>query len=116
VPESCPWYLFADKYEKMLIATGIIEKRGTAMAGIRLEQSLPEVEQIRIAIGRIEGLVEANKTELARLLDDVLSLKNGTDRVDEKLQKLIDIGKFAAVCLVVLAVFVVVGVIVMLVK
>jgi hypothetical protein len=37
-------------------------------------------------------------------------------RVDEKLQKLIDTGKIAAMCLVVVAVFVVVGVIIMLVK
>ena len=47
------------------------------------------------------------------LLDDVVSLKN---RVDEKLEKLVVIGKIAAVCLVVLAVFVVVGVIIMVIK
>ena len=93
----------------MLIANGIIEKSGTAMAAMKPEGSLPEVEEMRTGIGRIEALVEANKTELAALLDDVVSLKN---RVDEKLEKLVVIGKFAAVCLVVLAVSVVVGVVV----
>jgi ubiquinone biosynthesis protein UbiJ len=112
---NVPWYLFADKYEKMLIANGKIEMTGD-VAIIRPEESLPEVEQIRIAIRRLEGLVEANKTELAPLLDDVVSLKNGADRVDEKLHKLIDIGKIVVVCLVVVAVFVVVGVVTMVVK
>jgi hypothetical protein len=110
-----PRYLFAAKYKKMLIANGKIEKTGV-VAIIRPEESLPEVEQIRIAIRRLEGLVEANKTELAPLLDDVVSLKNGADRVDEKLHKLIDIGKIVVVCLVVVAVFVVVGVVTMVVK
>lgn len=100
----------------MLIGKGIIQKRGAAVASIRTEQAFPEVDQIRIAIGRIEGLVEANRTELAPLLDDVVSLKNGADRVVDKLQKLIDIGKIAAMCLVIVAVFVVVGVVTMLFK
>lgn len=116
MPGTCPWYLFADKYEKMLIEKGFIQKNRTVVAGIRAEKALPTVEQIRIAIEHIEGLVEANKTELAPLLDDVVSLKNGADRVDEKLQNLVVIGKIAAVCLVVVAVFVIVGVIIMLVK
>ena len=53
---------------------------------------------------------------MAPLLDDIVSLKNGADRVDEKQQKLIDMGKIAAVCLVVVAVFVVLGVIIMFFK
>ena len=97
----------------MLIANEIIEKSGTAMAAMKPEGSLTEVEEMRTGIGRIEALVEANKTELAALLDDVVSLKN---RVDEKLEKLVLIGKIAALCLVVLAVFVVVGVIIMVIK
>ena len=97
----------------MLIAKGIIEKSGTVVAAIRPDGSLPEVEQMRIGIGCIEALVEANMTELAPLLDDVVSLKN---RVDEKLEKLVFIGKIAALCLVVLVVFVVVGVIIMVIK
>ena len=97
----------------MLIAKGIIEKSGTAGAAIRPDGSLPEVEHMRIGIGCIEALVEANKTELTPLLDDVVSLKN---RGDEKLEKLVLIGKIAALCLVVLAVFVVVGVIIMVIK
>jgi len=105
--------LFADKYEKLLIAKGLVEKRGTADAGIRQEDSMNEVEQIKIAIGRLEGVVEANKTELTPLLADVVSLKNGSDRVAEKLQKLVDLGKIVAVCLVVAAVFLVLGVITM---
>ena len=80
---TCPWYLFADKYEKLLIAKGLVEKRGTADAGIRQEDSMNEVEQIKITIGRLEGVVEANKTELTPLLADVVSLKNGSDRVAE---------------------------------
>jgi hypothetical protein len=111
---TCPWYIFADKYQKMLFAKGIIEKIETVVATIRPEESLPEVEEIRIAIGCLEGLLEANKIELAPLLDAVVSLKNGADRVDENLQKLIDIGKIAAVCLVVVVVFVVVVVVVIL--
>lgn len=105
--------MFADKYEKLLIAKGLVEKRGTADAGIRQEDSMNEVEQIKIAIGRLEGVVEANKTELTPLLADVVSLKNGSDRVAEKLQKLVDLGKIVAVCLVVAAVFLVLGVITM---
>ena len=110
---TCPWYLFADKYEKLLIAKGLVEKRGTTDAGIRQEDSMNEVEQIKIAIGRLEGVVEANKTELTPLLADVVSLKNRSDRVAEKLQKLVDLGKIVAVCLVVAAVFLVLGVITM---
>ena len=110
---TCPWYLFADKYEKLLIAKGLVEKRGTTDAGIRQEDSMNEVEQIKIAIGRLEGVVEANKTELTPLLADVVSLKNESDRVAEKLQKLVDLGKIVAVCLVVAAVFLVLGVITM---
>jgi len=72
-----------------------------------------EVEQIKITIGRLEGVVEANKTELTPLLANVVSLKNGSDRVAEKLQKLVDLEKFVAVCLVVAAVFLVLGVITM---
>jgi len=105
--------LFADKYEKLLIAKGLVEKRGTTDAGIRQEDSMNEVEQIKIAIGRLEGVVEANKTELTPLLANVVSLKNGSDRVAEKLQKLVDLGKIVAVCLVVAAVFLVLGVITM---
>lgn len=108
--------MFADKYEKLLIAKGLVEKRGTADAGIRQEDSMNEVEQIKIAIGRLEGVVEANKTELTPLLADVVSLKNGSDRVAEKLQKLVDLGKIVAVCLVVAAVFLVLGVITMFFK
>jgi hypothetical protein len=108
--------LFVDKYEKLLIAKGLVEKRGTADAGIRQEDSTNEVEQIMIAIGRLEGVVEANKTELTPLLADVVSLKNGSDRVAEKLQKLVDLGKIVAVCLVVAAVFLVLGVITMFFK
>jgi hypothetical protein len=108
--------LFVDKYEKLLIAKGLVEKRGTADAGIRQEDSTNEVEQIKIAIGRLEGVVEANKTELTPLLADVVSLKNGSDRVAEKLQKLVDLGKIVAVCLVVAAVFLVLGVITMFFK
>ena len=77
---------------------------------------MAEVEQIKIAIRRIEGVLEANKTKLTPLFDDVLSLKNGSDRVAEKLQKLIDLGKIVAVCLVVVVVFVVLGVIIMFFK
>lgn len=108
--------MFVDKYEKLLIAKGLVEKRGTADAGIRQEDSTNEVEQIKIAIGRLEGVVEANKTELTSLLADVVSLKNGSDRVAEKLQKLVDLGKIVAVCLVVAAVFLVLGVITMFFK
>ena len=93
-----------------------MEKRGTADAGIRQEDTMNEVEQIKIAIGRLEGVVEANKTELTPLLADVVSLKNGSDRVAEKLQKLVDLGKIVAVCLVVAAVFLVLGVITMFFK
>jgi hypothetical protein len=100
----------------MLFAKGIIEKTETAVATIRPEESLPEVEEIRIAIGCLEGLLEANKTELTPLLADVVSLKNGSDRVAEKLQKLVDLGKIVAVCLVVAAVFLVLGVITMFFK
>lgn len=116
VPGSCPWYLFADKYEKLLIGRGLIQKRGTAAGGISAEESLTEAEQMKIAIGRIEGLVEANKTELTPLLYSVVSLKNGTDSVDAKLQKLVVLGKIGAVCLVLVTVLVVVGLIIMLVK
>ena len=90
----------------------MIENREAADTGTRPEP-LAEVEQIKIAIGRLEGVVEANKTELTPLLADVVSLKNGSDRVAEKLQKLVDLGKIVAVCLVVAAVFLVLGVITM---
>ena len=50
------------------------------------------------------------------MLADVVSLKNGSDRVAEKLQKLVDLGKIVAVCLVVAAVFLVLGVITMFFK
>lgn len=103
--------MFADKYEKFLINKGIVEKRRPTDAGIRLEDSCPQVEQIRLAIGRLEGVVEANKTELTPLLADVVSLKNGNDRVAEILQKLVDLGKIVTACLVVVAIFLVVGVI-----
>lgn len=95
----------------------MIEKRGTVVADIRPEEFLFEADHNRIAIGRIEGLVEANNTELVPLLsDDVVSVKSGTERVLEKLQKLIVLGKIRAMCLVIVAVFVVLGVIIMLFK
>lgn len=95
----------------------MIEKRGTVVADIRPEEFLFEADHNRIAIGRIEGLVEANNTELVPLLsDDVVLVKSGTERVLEKLQKLIVLGKIRAMCLVIVAVFVVLGVIIMLFK
>jgi hypothetical protein len=53
----------------------MIENRGAADTGIRPEP-LAEVEQIKIAIGRIEGVLEANKTELTPLLDDGSDVKS----------------------------------------
>jgi hypothetical protein len=127
---TCPWFLFAEKYVKMLIEKGKIDKdsavvrmliekgiiSSAVVATSSREDFLPPVDDMRIAIRHIEGLVEANRTELVPLLDELVSLKNGAVRVDEKLQKLINIGKTASVCLVVLVVFVVLGVVMMLVK
>jgi hypothetical protein len=112
VPGTCPWYVFADKYEKLLASMGLIQRAGTAVATSRPEVYVDVCREHRIPIGRQEGLLEANKTELAPLL----TLKNGADGVDEKLQKLIALGQISAVCLVVVAVLVVAVVVIMLVK
>jgi hypothetical protein len=93
---TCPWYLFQDKYEHLLVARGLIAKEGGH-----------------------EQHVVVNNDELGGLQGeehDVEALKSGIAGLDAKLKKLVDLGQIGVVCCVIVTVFVVVGVISMMLK
>jgi hypothetical protein len=89
--------LFADKYRRLLIRRELIEDTRV--------DSARAVHVISDELGGLQGAehdVEALETRIAGL--------------DVKLKKLVDLGKIGVVCSVVVAVFVVGGVISMLLK
>jgi hypothetical protein len=92
-PSSCPWFLFADKYKGMLIRRGLIE--ATAAETV-IQQPEPELA----AVGR----------------DSDVPMLGAIGGLDAKLKKLVTIGQIGVVCTLVIAVFVVLGVIILLVN
>ena len=56
VPGTCPWYLFADKYEKMLIERGVI-----AITGVETEQPVPELSD---EVGGLQAAVDGENNVL----------------------------------------------------
>ena len=95
VPGTCPFYLFQDKYEQLLVARGLIAKEGG------------------------HGQQVMNNDELGGLQGeehDVEALKSGIAGLDAKLNKLVGLGQIGVVCCVIVTVFVVVGVISMMLK
>ena len=97
VPGTCPWFLFQDKYERLLVARGLIG--GTREGGH--EQQVVNHDEL----GGLQGEEHA-----------VEALKSGIVGLDAKLKKLVDLGQIGVVCCVVASVFVVVGVIGMMLK
>ena len=98
VPGTCPWFLFQDKYERLLVARGLI-------GGTREEGHEQQVVVNHDELGGLQGEEHA-----------VEALKSGIVGLDAKLKKLVDLGQIGVVCCVVASVFVVVGVIGMMLK
>jgi hypothetical protein len=107
VSGTCLWFLFADKYEKMLI-----DRRVIAITGVETEQPVPELSD---EVGGLQVAVDGANNVLACVNDDVEALKATIGGVDAKLKKLVVLGEIGVVFIVILAVFVVLGVIKMLV-
>ena len=87
VPGTCLFYLFQDKYERLLVAKGLIAREG----------------------GHEHHLV-VNNDELGGLQGeehDVEALKSGIAGLDGKLKKLVVLGQVGVVCCVIVTVFVV---------
>ena len=56
VSGTCPWYLFADKYEKMLIKRGVI-----AITGVETVQPVPELSD---EVGGLQAAVDGTNNVL----------------------------------------------------
>lgn len=97
-PSTCRWYLFQDKYERLLISKGIIEGRR-----LEVDQPVPEMSS---EVAGFEGAVDSR--------DNAVPLLGQIGGLDAKLKKLVILGQIGVVCTLIIAVFVVVGVILLL--
>ena len=91
VPGTCLWYLFVDKYEKMLIKRGVI-----AITGVETEQPVPELSD---EVGGLQAAVDGVNNVLACVNDDVEALKATIGGLDAKLKKLVVLGEIGVVSL-----------------
>jgi hypothetical protein len=85
----------------MLVEMGVIQ-----VTKVETEQPVPELSD---EVGGLHGAIDGTSNGLACVNDDVEALKASIGGLDAKLKKLVDLGQIGVVCIVVLAVFVVLG-------